>query len=68
MGNMAKSPFLWLLLSFSWFSPKISKTVRGTGLKFFTQVGSDAVTCCKQCSLCVNNSNAFHNTLLENKN
>ena len=54
MGDMAKSPFLQFffffllsLLSFSFFSlnPSISKTVRVTGLKFYTQVGSDDPTC-----------------------
>ena len=42
MGDMAKSPFLQFLLL---FNPSISKTVRGTGLKFCTQVGSDDLTC-----------------------
>ena len=58
MGDMAKSPFLHLLSSFSFFSlnPSISKTVGGTGVTFCTQEGSDdqhAVTCqnvCKQCT------------------
>ena len=49
MGDMAKSPFLQfflLLLSFFFsFNPSISKTVRGTGLKFCTQVGSNDSTC-----------------------
>ena len=48
MGGMAKSPFLQFLLSlFLFFSlnPSISKTVRGTGLKFCTQVGSDDEIC-----------------------
>ena len=50
MGDMAKSPFLQFFLSlllFLFFSlnPCISKTVRGTGLKFCTQVGSDDTTC-----------------------
>ena len=46
MGDMSKSPFLQFLLS-SFFSlnPSISKTVRGTGLKFCTQVGSNDPTC-----------------------
>ena len=45
MGYMAKSLFLQFLLSLSLLffnlNPCISKTVRGTGLKFCTQVGSD---------------------------
>ena len=51
MGDMSKSPFLQFLLSLSlslfFFSLNlsISKTVRGTGLKFCTQVGSDDPTC-----------------------
>ena len=54
MGDMAKSLFLQffffflsLLSSFLFFSlnPCISKTVRGTGLKFCTQVESDDPTC-----------------------
>ena len=53
MGDMAKSLFLQFFLSLSlsllflFFSlnPCISKTVRGTGLKFCTQVGSDDPTC-----------------------
>ena len=50
MGDMAKSPFLqffFLLSLFFFFSlnPSISKTVRGTCLKFCTQVGSDDPTC-----------------------
>ena len=46
MGDMPKSPFLlfFLLLSFS-LNPSISKTVRDAGLKFCTQVGSNAPTC-----------------------
>ena len=68
MGDMAKSPFLQFFLSLLFFfrlNPSISKTVRGTGLKFCTQVGFDdpsAVICqnvCKQCSLHVNNHNAL---------
>ena len=42
MGYMAKSLFLQ---SFFSLNPSISKTVRGTGLKFCTQVGSDDPTC-----------------------
>ena len=52
MGDMAKSLFLQFLLSslslsFLFFSlnPSISKTVRGTGLNFCTQVGFDYPTC-----------------------
>ena len=52
MADMAKTPFLQfflLLLSLSFFffslNPSISKTVRGKGLKFCTQVGSDYPTC-----------------------
>ena len=47
MGDMAKSPFLQFFLSFLFFSlnPCISKTVRGTGLNFCTQVGSNDPTC-----------------------
>ena len=51
MGDIAKSLFLQFLLSllssFLFFSLNscISKTVRGTGLKFCTQVGSDDPTC-----------------------
>ena len=52
MGDMAKSLFpqfffLSLSLSFLFFSlnPCISKTVRDTGLKFCTQVGSDDPMC-----------------------
>ena len=51
MGDMAKSPFLqffFLLLSLLFFfslNLNISKTVRGTCLKFGTQVGSDDPTC-----------------------
>ena len=50
MGDMAKSLFLQFFLSslsFLFFSlnPYISKTVRGTGLKFCTQVGFDDPTC-----------------------
>ena len=55
MGDMAKSLFLqfffFLSLSLSFLflffslNPCISKTVRGTGLKFCTQVGSDDPTC-----------------------
>ena len=50
MGDMAKNPFLQFLLSLSlslFFSLNlsISKTVRGTGLKFCTQVGFDNPTC-----------------------
>ena len=49
MGDMAKSPFLQFFLSFFFFffslNPSISKTIRGTGLKFCTQVGSDDPTC-----------------------
>ena len=51
MGDMAKTPFLqfFLLLSLSFLlfslNPCISKTVRGTGLKFGTEVGSDDPTC-----------------------
>ena len=62
MGDMAKSPFLQFFL-FS-FKSCISKTVRGTGLKFCTQVGSNNQMCndlsnvCKPCSLPVNNNKA----------
>ena len=59
MRDMAKSLFLQFLSSSFLLNPSISKNVRGTGLKFFTQVG--AVTCqivCKQCSLPVNNNKA----------
>ena len=69
MGDMAKSPLLqFFFLSFSLLfglNPSSSKTVRGTGLKFCTQVGfddlmcSDLSKCYKQCSLHVNNNNAF---------
>ena len=47
IGDMAKSPFLQFFLSFSFFklNPSMSKTIRGTGLKFCTQVGSDYLTC-----------------------
>ena len=50
MEDMSKSPFLqfFLLLSLSSFfslNPCISKTVRGAGLKFCTQVRSDDPTC-----------------------
>ena len=48
MEDMAKTQFLQLFfLSFFFFSlnPSISKTVKGTGLKFCTQVGSDDPTC-----------------------
>ena len=51
MGDMAKSPFLQFFLSslslslFFSLNPSISKTVRGTGLKFCTQVGSNDPTC-----------------------
>ena len=50
MGDMAKSPFhqfFLSLLSFLFFSlnPSISKTVKGTGLKFCTQVGSNDLMC-----------------------
>ena len=45
MGDLAKSPFLlFFFLSFLFFS-LISKTVRGAGLKFCTQVGSDDLMC-----------------------
>ena len=49
MGDMAKSPFhqFFLSLLFLFFSlnPSTSKTIRGTGQKFCTQVGSDDLTC-----------------------
>ena len=48
MGDMAKSLFLQFFLSlFLFFSlnPSISKTIRGTDLKFCTQVGSDDLMC-----------------------
>ena len=48
MQDMAKSPFLQFFLSSSLFfslNPSISKTVRGTGLQFCTQVGSVDSTC-----------------------
>ena len=47
MGDMEKILFLQFLSLFLFFSlnPSISKTVRGTGLKFYTQVGSDDPTC-----------------------
>ena len=47
MGDMAKSPFLQFILLSLFFSlnPSISKTVRGTCLKYGTQVGSDDPTC-----------------------
>ena len=50
IGDMAKSPFLQFFLSLSllfFFSlnPSISKTVRDTGLKFCTKVGSDDPMC-----------------------
>ena len=41
MGDIAKSPFLQFFLSLSLFfslNHSISKTIRGTGLKFCTQV------------------------------
>ena len=67
MGDMAKSLFLqfFFLSSFSFFSlnPSISKTVRGTGLKFCTQVGSMtqcAVTCQ---NVCKQQQGHSHNTL-----
>ena len=73
MGDMAKSPFLQffflsLSLSFSFFSlnPRISKTVRGTGLKFcITKYGNtlynrDGRGLCPLC-LYIRNSNLhFH--------
>ena len=46
MGDMPKSPFLQFFLSlFFSLNPSISKTVRGAGLKFCAQVGSDDPTC-----------------------
>ena len=48
MGDMAKSLFLQFLLSllFSFnLKPSISEAVRGTYLKFCTQVGSNDSTC-----------------------
>ena len=44
---MAKSPFLFLFWLFSFFclDPSISKIIRGTDLKFCTQVGSDDPMC-----------------------
>ena len=48
IGDMAKSPFLQFLSSLSLFfslNPSISKSVRGTGLKFCTQVGSNEPMC-----------------------
>ena len=48
MVDMAKSLFLqFFLLSFLFFglNHSISKTIRGTGQKFQTQVGSDDPTC-----------------------
>ena len=48
MGDMAKSLFLQFFLSlFLFFSlnPCISKPIRGTGLKFCTQVGFVDPTC-----------------------
>ena len=71
VGDMAKSQFLQFFLSslslslfFFSLNPSISKTVRGKGLKFCTQVGSNDPTCsdqnvCIQCSLSVNNNNAL---------
>ena len=44
MGDMAKSILPQFFLFFS-VNPSISKTVRGTGLKFCTQVGSDDPMC-----------------------
>ena len=46
MGDMAKSLYLQFL-SFLFFSlnPSISKTVRDTGLTFYTEVGSYDLMC-----------------------
>ena len=50
MGNMQKSPFLQLFFLSFFFSlnPSISKTVRGAGVKFCTQVVSDDPMCSGQ--------------------
>ena len=43
-GKMSISPilfFLFLLFMFFSLNPSVQKTVRGAGLKFCTQVGSD---------------------------
>ena len=47
MGDMANGLFLqFFFLSFFFrLNPCISKTVRGTGLKFCTPVGSDDLMC-----------------------
>ena len=46
MGDMAESisPILLVVVLLLQFESSISKTVRGTGLKFCTQVGSDDLT------------------------
>ena len=52
MGDMAKTPFLQFFLSllsssslFFSLNPSISTSVRGTGLKSGTQVGSNDLMC-----------------------